>query len=132
MDVGNPSNFIRIMELFHQQYHEIKTILSAYSINDEETFNTIRNVYKDYQYTLDPHGAVGYLSLEKYLASHPDQKGIFLETAHPVKFPEVVEEAIQKRIEIPEQLRELMQKEKKAVFINPDYELLKEYLMSCE
>ncbi|MEI9908462.1 MAG: threonine synthase [Bacteroidota bacterium] len=93
MDVGNPSNFIRILEIFHHQFPELKNKLSSYSITDEETIHTISEAYKQHSYTLDPHGAVGYLALKRYLEKHPDSKGIFLETAHPVKFPDAVRTA---------------------------------------
>ena len=77
MDVGDPNNFVRILEIFEEDISELKRILSAYSITDDETRVTIKKVYKKYQYLLDPHGAVGYLSLEKYLENNPEQKGIF-------------------------------------------------------
>ena len=100
MDVGNPSNFIRILEIFHHQFPELKKHLSSFSITDEETMATIKEVDEKFNYLLDPHGAVGYLSLQRYLQDHADKKarlsdgqGIFLETAHPVKFPESVEKS---------------------------------------
>ncbi len=102
MDVGNPSNFVRILEIFHHQFPELKNKLSSYTITDQETMDTIKAVYQLENYTLDPHGAVGYLSLLQYLNEHQNEKGIFLETAHPVKFPEAVESCIGKPIEIPE------------------------------
>jgi len=87
MDVGNPSNFVRILEIFHHQFPELKSKLSSYSISDKETMKTIAEVYQKENYILDPHGAVGYLSLQRYLNDNPNEKGIFLETAHPVMFP---------------------------------------------
>ncbi len=130
MDVGDPSNFIRIIELFNNKYENIKAVLSADSISDEATIATIRKVYSEHQYMLDPHGAVGYHALEKYLNQHPSQKGIFLETAHPVKFPEVVEKATAKTIEIPSSVQSLMKQEKKSTPINADFTMLKDYLMN--
>lgn len=130
MDVGNPSNFVRILELFEQEYSRLSQVLSATSISDKETMETIGKVYHDHQYILDPHGAVGYLSLERYLSGHPGRKGIFLETAHPVKFPEVVEHAIQKKIEMPALLKQLMEQKKIAALIEPEFQLLKEYLLA--
>jgi len=76
MDVGNPSNFIRIMEIFEQQLGNLKKILSAYSISDAETKQTIKKVFETFHYTLDPHGAVGYAALEKFLSVNKG-KGIF-------------------------------------------------------
>ncbi len=97
MDVGNPSNFIRIIELFHRQFPDLKNNLSADTITDEDTVATITKVYKESGYTLDPHGAVAYLALDKYLQQHPQEKGFILETAHPVKFPDAVEAATEKQ-----------------------------------
>ncbi len=129
MDVGNPSNFVRILEIFHHQFPELKSKLSSYSITDAETTATIKKVYQKDNYVLDPHGAVGYLSLERYLQNHPEQKGMILETAHPVKFPDAVENAIGKPIEIPSTVQLIMAKEKQSVLIKADYQQFKEYLL---
>lgn len=129
MDVGNPSNFVRILEIFNHQFPDLKTKLSSYSINDTDTVATIKDVYQQYNYLLDPHGAVGYLALTKYLDAHPSQKGIFLETAHPVKFPDAVEETVGKKIDIPFSLKEIMNKQKKSILVKANYDELKKYLM---
>ena len=129
MDVGNPSNFIRILEIFKHQYPSLKEKMSSYSISDEETIEIIKDVVDQYDYTLDPHGAVGYLSLERWLDQHPGTKGIFLETAHPVKFPEAIEEITGKKIEIPFSIRDIMTREKKSILMKPGYDHLKEYLL---
>ncbi|MEI9945013.1 MAG: threonine synthase [Chitinophagaceae bacterium] len=130
MDVGNPSNFVRILEIFHHSFPELKDHLSSYSISDKETVATIKSVYEKNKYLLDPHGAVGYLSLERYLDDHPGDKGIFLETAHPVKFPEAVEKITGTIIEIPISVKDIMDKKKQSVFIKADYNNLKEFLLS--
>jgi len=130
MDVGNPSNFIRILELFHHEFPKLTANLNSYSISDEETLATIKQVYRQYHYTLDPHGAVGYLSLERYLKANPGAKGIFLETAHPVKFPEAVEGATGKIIEIPVAMQSIMNKQKCSVVMNAGYDYLKDYLLN--
>jgi threonine synthase len=130
MDVGNPSNFVRILEIFHHQFPELKNKLSSYSISDKETLETIKDVYKKEAYILDPHGAVGYLSLQRYLQNHPGQKGMVLETAHPVKFPDAVESCTGKPIEIPEAVQSIMSKEKKSIIISANYEEFKDYLLS--
>ncbi|MBK5271215.1 MAG: threonine synthase [Bacteroidia bacterium] len=130
MDVGNPSNFIRILELFHHRFPELTSKLSSYSISDEETKATIQQVFQKYDYTLDPHGAVGYLSLERYLNTHPESKGIFLETAHPVKFPEAVEGATGKIIEIPLAMQSIMKKQKNSINMKAGYNHLKDYLLN--
>jgi threonine synthase len=115
MDVGNPSNFVRIMELFEQNLGSVKNILSSYSISDQETRNTIAKVFKDKDYVLDPHGAVAFLALQRYLETHPGQKGFFLETAHPSKFYDVIEPVIGQQVEIPEAIKVLMNKQKKTI-----------------
>jgi threonine synthase len=130
MDVGNPSNFVRILEIFHHQFPELKSKLSSYSITDAETTATIKAVYEKDNYLLDPHGAVGYLSLQRYLQNHPEQKGMILETAHPVKFPDAVESCIGKPIEIPAAVQSIMNKEKHSIMIGANYEEFKAYLLA--
>lgn len=130
MDVGNPSNFVRILEIFHHQFPELKSKLSSYSISDKETMETITEVYQKDKYMLDPHGAVGYLSLQRYLNDHPSEKGIFLETAHPVKFPEAVEKATGQFISVPDSLLPIMKKDKLSTFIPADYATLKDFLLN--
>ena len=130
MDVGNPSNFVRILEIFNHQFPELKNKLSSYTISDDETIATIKEVYQQYDYLLDPHGAVGYLSLKKYLETNPSAKGIFLETAHPVKFPDAVEKIIGKRIKIPLSLTEIMIREKNSIRMKNEFKELKDYLLS--
>ena len=130
MDVGNPSNFIRILEIFHHQFPDLAKNLSSYSISDEETMATIKEVYERAKYLLDPHGAVGYLSLKRFLEKHPGKKGIFLETAHPVKFPEAVEEATGRKIDLPSSINSIMGLEKKSLVIKPEFESLKNFLLS--
>lgn len=129
MDVGTPSNFVRILELFHHEFGSLKNVLSSYSISDEETKNAISEVFKNQNYLLDPHGAVGYLSLKKYQETHSEQKGIILETAHPVKFYDVVEPIIHEKVPIPDSIKILLGKEKKSVKMDVDYNELKDYLL---
>lgn len=128
MDVGDPSNFVRILELFKNEFHTLKDHLSSYSFSDGETRKAIKEVYSETGYIMDPHGAVGYLGLQKFLKDHPDYYGTFLETAHPVKFLETVEEVIKGKVEIPESLDGIMDKQKKSHQIS-SYEDLKEYLV---
>lgn len=130
MDVGNPSNFVRILEIFHHQFPELKSKLSSYSITDAETVATIKDVYRNFNYLLDPHGAVGYLALQRYLSETSNQQGIFLETAHPVKFPEAIEGAIGINIPVPESLGSIMDREKICTLIKAEYAGLKDFLMS--
>lgn len=130
MDVGDPSNFTRILELFNRQFNDLKNMISAYTVDDESTLLTIQEVYQKYGYILDPHSAVAYSSLEKYLNENPGKKGFILGTAHPVKFPETVEKATQISVKIPEALKDLMKKDKKTVKINADFEELKRFLLN--
>jgi len=128
MDVGNPSNFVRILEIFEPT--SLRDVLSSVSISDEETVVTILDLYKNHRYLPDPHGAVGYLALQRYLASHPGEKGIFLETAHPVKFYDVVEPIIGSQIPLPANVKSLLNRQKRSIRIAPDYAQLKEFLLS--
>lgn len=128
MDVGNPSNFVRVLELFHQEFGALKNVLSSYSITDEETKATIKTVFEKYHYLTDPHGAVGYLALQRYLARHPGEKGMFLETAHPVKFYDAVEPVIGKAIPLPQVVQSMMVLNKQSQLIEPEYEALKAFL----
>lgn len=130
MDVGDPSNFTRILELFKHQFNDLKNMISAYTVDNESTLLTIQEVYQKYGYMLDPHSAVAYSSLEKYLNENPGKKGFILGTAHPVKFPETVEKATQITVKIPEVLNDLMKKDKKTVKINADFEELKRFLLN--
>lgn len=130
MDVGDPSNFIRILQLFNHQFIDLKKVLSSVSITDAQTRSTIKSVYNGYGYLLDPHGAVGYLALEQYLHQHVGQKGMILETAHPVKFYDVVEPVIGKPVKIPGAIQQQLLLEKKSTVIDADVRLLKDYLLS--
>ena len=132
MDVGNPSNFIRIIELFHQQFDSLKLMFSSVSISDEITVDTIKRVYQAHNYTLDPHGAVAFYALEQYLKEEGKslEKGIILETAHPVKFPDTVEAAIGTEVAIPEEVKYLLDQQKQSILMEPSFEQLKEWLMN--
>jgi threonine synthase len=129
MDVGNPSNFIRILELFHQQLGDLKKIFSSCSITDDQTRTAIREVFTQQHYLLDPHGAVAYIALQDYLKQHSNDKGMILETAHPVKFYDVVEPVIGETVPIPESIKDIMEQEKKSIKMDVDYNALKEYLL---
>ncbi len=130
MDVGNPSNFVRVMQLFGNNFPGLTKILSGYTVTDEETRETIRQVKQKTGYLTDPHGAVAYLALERYLEAHPGQKGIFVETAHPVKFYDVVEPVVGEKVAIPASIAPILNLPKQSTVIRPDYAILKEYLLS--
>lgn len=129
MDVGDPSNFVRIMELVEEDPEELERILSAFSITDEETRQTIKEVYNNYHYTLDPHGAVGYLALKTWLDANPGQSGFFVATAHPVKFYDLVEPLTGNKIQLPAAIQSIIEKRKVADKIEADYSGLKEILL---
>ncbi|MBI2730028.1 MAG: threonine synthase [Sphingobacteriales bacterium] len=128
MDVANPSNFIRIMELFHQHLDETKAMLESCSIDDATTRRTIKTVYDKYHYLLDPHSAVAFKAMEDYQQQHPSQKGIIVSTAHPVKFPEVVEQEIGRKIDIPDSVKGIMDKQSVKTTIEVDYESLTNFI----
>ncbi len=130
MDVGNPSNFERMSKIFGENINEFKASLSAYAYRDEETTNTIRSVFRDSGYLLDPHGAVGYLGLKTKLkeAGFTEHTGVLLETAHPAKFIDVVQNAISHNIPLPSQLQAFAEKEKMAFKCPNRYEAVKEFL----
>src|SRR3984893_5324868 len=130
MDVGNPSNFFRILELFRHQFKSLKQKISSFSISDEATKQAIKQVYETQNYLLDPHGAVGYLSLKEYLKERKDQKGIFLATAHPAKFYDAIEPLIGKQIEMPPSVQGLRGKTKISIKMEADFDSLKEILLS--
>ncbi len=130
MDVGNPSNFVRILELFHKEFNSLKNVMSSYSFSDEETKAILKDVFDNKHYLLDPHGAVGYGALKKYLQQHSELKGIFLETAHPVKFYDVVEPIINEKVPMPAIVNDLLLLKKESVKMNANYEDLKEYLLA--
>ena len=127
MDVGDPSNFVRVLELFSNNFSDIKSAVSSYSFSDDQTRAAIKQVHSRTGYIMDPHGAVGYLGLNEYLKGRPEAIGVFLETAHPVKFLQTVEDVLQQKIPIPEVIQELIKKEKQVVAIG-NYEELKAYL----
>jgi len=127
MDVGNPSNFIRIQELYNNDLKAFEKDFSSYSYTDEETLEALKNIYKADGYIAEPHGAVGYLGLKKELQKHDNAIGVFLETAHPIKFLDVVEPALGITLPIPEQIESVMNEEKVSVKIGT-YEELKAFL----
>ncbi len=128
MDVGDPSNFARILELYGKSWERIKGDISGYSFTDEEIIRCIARVYKSDSYLLDPHGACGYLGLEQGLQSH--ETGLFLETAHPAKFLGTVEKAIEGTVPVPETLQRFMAGVKYSVPMTSRFEEFKDYLLS--
>ena len=129
MDVGAPSNFARILDLYNHSHAEISQILKSYTYSDEQIRETIKRVYDQYDYLCDPHGACGFKSLEESLDE--DQVGVFLETAHPAKFLETVEKIVGKgNVELPEKLSDFMRGKKKSIELNNQFDTFKSYLLA--
>jgi len=129
MDVGNPSNFIRIQKLYDNNFEALKNNLTAYSFSDEQTKEALSAIYKGSGYIADPHGAVGYLGCKSYREKNPAAQTIFLETAHPTKFLDVVEAVIAEKIALPPQIQAVIEKEKSAIFVE-DYSQFKTFLLN--
>lgn len=127
MDVGNPSNFIRIQELYRYDLNEFEKDFSSYSFTDAETEIALKDIYNRTQYIAEPHGAVGYLGLKKEMQNQPESIGVFLETAHPIKFLDVVEPLLDLKLPIPTQIESVLGKEKISTKIKT-YEELKAFL----
>lgn len=127
MDVGAPSNFIRIEEIHNNDLEALRKNLSGYSYTDEETTAALGHLLKSCEYVAEPHGAIGYLALKNYLKTNSDVQGIFLETAHPVKFLDVLYPGVAETIEIPAQIKAVIDLEKVATQIS-EYDELKSFL----
>lgn len=130
MDIAEPSNFVRILEIFNENISSLKEVLSSISVDDETTKDTIRDIYYREHYLLDPHGAVAFIALRKYLETHPQDQGLILETAHPVKFPDVIQHELKIGVPVPHRAEHLFKKEKHSVVINPDFNEVKDFLMA--
>jgi threonine synthase len=129
MDIGDPSNFSRIVELYDHQINVLKQDMTGYSFTDGDAIQAMQSVFQNYGYLMDPHGAIAYAGLKKWLNKNNGQ-GIFLETAHPAKFFEVVESAIDCAVEIPERLKEYLKLEKKSTLIGNSFIELKAFLLN--
>lgn len=130
MDVGNPSNLIRIKEIYSNLLTEMQKDIYSQSYDDVQTCKGIKEVYEKYRYIIEPHGSVGYLALRDFVQLSKDGNNVFLETAHPSKFKDVVEKELEITVEIPERLAKCLDKEKKTVELSSEYSDLKEYLLS--
>ncbi len=128
MDVGNPSNFIRIQALHDNDINKLKSNLSSYSFTDDETKTALETIYSNSGYIADPHGAVGYLGAKAHLSNHSNSQVVFLETAHPTKFLDVVEDVIPEKIELPPQIQAVIDQQKHATFVK-NYEEFKSFML---
>jgi len=128
MDVGAPSNFARILDLYDYSHEKISEVISGYRYSDEEIRKVVKNVYDKSEYLCDPHGACGYEALNKFL--NENQVGVFLETAHPAKFKETVEEIISPdEIELPTKLMDFLKGKKDAASLSKNFEQFKHFLL---
>ena len=128
MDVGDPSNFARILDLYNHNHSAITQLISGYCCTDDMIRQTVKTCYEETGYLLDPHGACGYRALSENL--QPNETGVFLETAHPAKFKDTIEGIIKDTIEIPERLQEFMKGKKKSVALEKDFQSFRDFLMS--
>jgi len=129
MDVGNPSNFARMLDLYGSTWNIMKEDISGYAYTDEKTRTGMQEVYDKYEYVIDPHGAVGYLALKEYQEAQPETLGIVLETAHPSKFLPEVEKTLSTQVDVPERLANLANKEKVATPMSPNFDRFKNWLL---
>ena len=130
MDVGNPSNFPRVQALYGGSYDKINRDISGAWYTDAQTSQAMKEVFENEEYLLCPHSAIGYLGAKDYLKSHPGKTGVFLATAHPAKFYDVVDKVLGGKVEIPEVLKETMEKPKKSVKMEASLDALKSFLMN--
>jgi len=128
MDVGDPSNFARVLDLFDGSHAAISAEISGVSYSDEQIADSLKTCHTETGYLLDPHGACGYRALKDLLAEN--ETGIFMETAHPAKFLETVEKIIGSKVEIPEKLQEFMKGTKQSLSLSKDFDAFKTYLLS--
>lgn len=128
MDVGDPSNFARVLDLYDNTHEAIKAEISGVSYNDDEIADTLKTCFDEIGYLLDPHGACGYQALKDGL--RVNETGVFLETAHPAKFLETVERIIGQKVDIPQKLQEFMKGEKQSLELSKDFDGFKKYLLS--
>ena len=128
MEVGAPSNFARMLDLYSLRWNGMREEIKGYSFSDDETRKGIKEVFDKYNYVIDPHGAVGYLALQEFQKQFKNTKGIILETAHPSKFNKEVEAQIKKKVDIPTRLSELASRKKVATSIGTDFESFKSLL----
>ncbi|MGN7987732.1 threonine synthase [Pedobacter sp. 22226] len=131
MDVGAPSNWVRIMDLFDQDIEAIKNVVTSYRFTDDETLEGIKEIDNKLNYVACPHTAIAYLAIEKYRIENPSDgsAAVFLSTAHACKFPDIFPAEIASKIEIPEQVRALESKPKHADQLGVDFEGFKSYLL---
>jgi len=129
MDVSDPSNFVRILEIFQHKEAAFKAAFETDTITDEATKSTLLSVFEQDKYLLDPHGAVAHTALNSYLETNPAKKGVILETAHPVKFYDVIEPITHQKVPVPAAVKAQLKKRQAGIKMNADPEALKSFLL---
>src|SRR5690606_5276945 len=134
MDVGNPSNWVRIMDMFGQDTERLKSLVKGYRFTDEQTREAVAEVFEKFDYVVCPHTAVAWLAAGEWRKDNPQDNSaaVFLSTAHPCKFPDIYTEEIASQITIPEQVRALEGKEKQTVVLSADFDAFKKFLLQNE
>lgn len=131
MDVGNPSNWVRIQDLFQNNLDELRGVISSYTYDDDQTVKAMEELYTNYQYIACPHTAIAYLASKQYKQDHPGTyASVFLSTAHPCKFPDAISQEVFAKIELPEGAEDLAGKPKLATEMPADYASFKTYLLA--
>jgi threonine synthase len=129
MDVGNPSNFARMVDLYDNDFEALSKDIKGYAFTDNETAQAMKAIFESSSYVLDPHGAIGYAGLKKYLSDNSrSSTGVFLETAHPGKFLEVVEGALGQKILLPSSLSNFLNGKKITIPVSTDFSEFKKVL----
>jgi threonine synthase len=132
MDVGAPSNWVRIMDLFGGDMDALKEVLHGYRFTDEETLEAINELQNEHDYIACPHTAIAYLAIKRYQKQHPDSKAtsVFLSTAHPCKFPDAIPQAIASKVVVPDVVLALKNKDRKSTPMQVDFLSFKDYLLT--
>jgi threonine synthase len=134
MDVGNPSNWVRIADMFKDDMDKLKSIITGFSYDDTETLAAIKKVDTDYNYIVCPHTAIAWQALKDWKKLHSDSEasGVFLATAHPCKFPDVFPDNIAEKIDVPEQVKSLEEKDRQSVILGKEFDEFKHWLLNNE
>jgi threonine synthase len=132
MDVGAPSNFERVQSLYNSDLTALRQDIVGFAYDDSQVIAEIGHVYREHGYVLDPHSAIAWLALQDRLADQPDARGVFLATAHPAKFREVVEPAIDRSIELPHALAEAIARPRHSISMPADYNALEDFLRATQ
>ncbi len=129
MDVGSPSNFTRLLALYDNDYEALKSDVSGFYISDHVDKIVMKDIYDQYSYVADPHGAIGYAAIKEFQKKNDDYIGIYLETAHPAKFLDVVNDVLPVKAKVPARLQAVADKEKVAHLLKPEFKGVKDWLM---